>query len=258
MSPSCLHPFPRGPSRPTLGARTADTMETMRKPWVYKRKNIKGFWVGWYESGRRKAKAFPHKSLAERFRHIKYTQLNSDVFTSIVDFEWHQMPAAGIGMVMNAMWLQQGFEATCYGSDAALEYGGFSVSVHRRNGDMTVPANPGPLSNNRSLIMPAGRVCCSMGDWAKHVRGVPAATRSRAPWTGSAPQRSGSPGPRNDAGYEWTARSSWLSRPACSSKRTAAESSERQSDYGQATRRICGQMSRLRSGRQFLRNLHCT
>jgi integrase len=75
----------------TLGARTADTMETMRKPWVYKRKNIKGWWTGWYESGKRKAKAFPNKSLAEHFRHIKYTQLNSDVFTSVVDFDWHQM-----------------------------------------------------------------------------------------------------------------------------------------------------------------------
>lgn len=66
-------------------------METMKKPWVYKRKNIKGYWVGWYESGRRKAKAFPNRSLAEHFRHIKYTQLNSDVFTSVVDFDWRQM-----------------------------------------------------------------------------------------------------------------------------------------------------------------------
>jgi integrase len=63
----------------------------MRKPWVYKRKNIKGWWTGWYEGGRRKAKAFPTKALAEHFRHIKYTQLNSDVFTSIVDFGWPQM-----------------------------------------------------------------------------------------------------------------------------------------------------------------------
>jgi hypothetical protein len=31
----------------------------MRKPWVYKRKSIKGWWVGWYEGGRRKAKALP-------------------------------------------------------------------------------------------------------------------------------------------------------------------------------------------------------
>ena len=66
-------------------------MEAMRKPWVYKRKNIKGWWVGWYEGGRRKAKAFPTKVLAEHFRYIKYTQLNSDVFTSIVDFDWSQM-----------------------------------------------------------------------------------------------------------------------------------------------------------------------
>jgi site-specific recombinase XerD len=63
----------------------------MRKSWVYKRKNIKGYWVGWYEGGKRKAKALPSKALAEHFRHIKYTQLNSDVFTSVVDFDWHQM-----------------------------------------------------------------------------------------------------------------------------------------------------------------------
>ncbi len=63
----------------------------MRKPWVYKRKSIKGWWVGWYESGRRKAKAFPTKALAEHFRYIKYTQLNSDVFTSVVDINWDQM-----------------------------------------------------------------------------------------------------------------------------------------------------------------------
>jgi integrase len=66
-------------------------METMRKPWVYKRRGIKGWWTGWYESGKRKAKAFPTRNLAEHFRHIKYTQLNSDVFTSIVDFDWPQL-----------------------------------------------------------------------------------------------------------------------------------------------------------------------
>jgi len=75
----------------SLQARTADTMEAMRKPWVYKRKGIKGWWTGWYELGKRKAKAFPSKSLAEHFRHIKYTQLNSDVFTSVVDFDWNKM-----------------------------------------------------------------------------------------------------------------------------------------------------------------------
>jgi len=64
---------------------------TMKKPWVYKRKSIKGYWVGWYEGGKRKSKALPTKALAEHFRHIKYTQLNSDVFTSVVDFDWRQM-----------------------------------------------------------------------------------------------------------------------------------------------------------------------
>jgi integrase len=75
----------------TFRAKTADTMEAMRRPWVYKRKGIKGWWCGWYEGGKRKAKALPTKALAEHFRHIKYTQLNSDVFTSIVDFDWRHL-----------------------------------------------------------------------------------------------------------------------------------------------------------------------
>jgi integrase len=63
----------------------------MRKPWVYKRQGIPGWWCGWYEGGKRKANALPTKSLAEHFRHMKYAQLNSDVFTSIIDCEWHQI-----------------------------------------------------------------------------------------------------------------------------------------------------------------------
>jgi integrase len=63
----------------------------MRKPWVYKRKGIRGWWCGWYEGGNRKAKALSSKTLAEHFRHMKYAQLNSDVFTSVVDFGWDQM-----------------------------------------------------------------------------------------------------------------------------------------------------------------------
>jgi integrase len=58
---------------------------------VYKRKDTKGWWVGWYEGGQKKAKALPNKMLAEHYRHIKYTQLNSDVFTGIVNFDWRQM-----------------------------------------------------------------------------------------------------------------------------------------------------------------------
>ncbi len=63
----------------------------MRKIWIYKRKRVKGWWVGWYESGKRKAKALPTKVLAEHFRQIKYTQLNSDVFTGTVTVDWQQM-----------------------------------------------------------------------------------------------------------------------------------------------------------------------
>lgn len=43
---------------------------------------------GWYESGKRKAKALPTETLAEHYRHIKYTQLNSDVFTGTVTVDY--------------------------------------------------------------------------------------------------------------------------------------------------------------------------
>jgi integrase len=66
-------------------------MDVMRKVWVYKRTGINGWWVGWYESGRRKAKALPSKALAEHYKQIKYTQLNSDVFTGVVAVDWQQM-----------------------------------------------------------------------------------------------------------------------------------------------------------------------
>jgi len=63
----------------------------MKKVWIYKRKDAKGWWVGWYESYKRKAKALPTKELAEHFKHIKYAQLNSDVFTGQVLADWQQM-----------------------------------------------------------------------------------------------------------------------------------------------------------------------
>jgi len=47
--------------------------------------------VGWHEAGKRKAKALPNKTLAKHYRQIKYTQLNSEVFTGLVTAEWHQM-----------------------------------------------------------------------------------------------------------------------------------------------------------------------
>ncbi len=53
----------------------------MRKVWVYKRRTVNGWWVGWYENGKRKAKALPPRKLAEHYCQLKYSQLNSDVFT---------------------------------------------------------------------------------------------------------------------------------------------------------------------------------
>jgi integrase len=63
----------------------------MRKVWIYKRRGVKGWWAGWYESGKRKAKALPTRKLAEHFCQLKYSQLNSDVFTGIVMASWAQM-----------------------------------------------------------------------------------------------------------------------------------------------------------------------
>ncbi|MHC4337075.1 MAG: hypothetical protein ACYSTG_03885 [Planctomycetota bacterium] len=59
-------------------------MDIMKKVWIYKRKGIKGWWVGWYESGKRKVKALPTRKLAEHYCRLKYSQLNSDVFTGVV------------------------------------------------------------------------------------------------------------------------------------------------------------------------------
>ena len=66
-------------------------MDIMKKVWVYKRTGIKSWWVGWYESGNRKAKALPTRKLAEHYCQLKYSQLNSDVFTGIVPIVWKQM-----------------------------------------------------------------------------------------------------------------------------------------------------------------------
>jgi integrase len=58
---------------------------------VYKRRGIPGWWCGWYQGGRKRAKALPSKALARHYCQIKYTQLNSDVFTGAVNADWHQM-----------------------------------------------------------------------------------------------------------------------------------------------------------------------
>lgn len=63
----------------------------MRKTWTYRRKNLPGWWVGWYEGGRRRSKAFPNKALAQHFAQIKYQQINSDVFTGVVSVSWETL-----------------------------------------------------------------------------------------------------------------------------------------------------------------------
>ena len=51
----------------------------MRKVWIYKRKKIKGWWVGWYESGKRKTKALQSKALAEH----SSPDLTNKVYTNV-------------------------------------------------------------------------------------------------------------------------------------------------------------------------------
>ena len=63
----------------------------MKKAWVYKGRNIRAWWVGWYEGGKKRAKALPSKALAKHFCQIKYTQLNSDVLTGVVNSDGHEM-----------------------------------------------------------------------------------------------------------------------------------------------------------------------
>ena len=99
----------------------------MKKIWIYKRAGIKGWWVGWYESGKRKAKALPSKELAEHFKHIKYTQLNSDVFTGQVLADWSQM----IGEYREAKKVQGVTEGTLY--EIALSLRNFERIVGKCN-----------------------------------------------------------------------------------------------------------------------------
>ena len=99
----------------------------MKKIWIYKRTGIKGWWVGWYESGKRKAKALPSKELADHFKYIKYTQLNSDVFTGQVLAEWSQM----IGEYREAKKVQGVTEGTLY--EIALSLRNFERLVGKFN-----------------------------------------------------------------------------------------------------------------------------
>ena len=48
---------------------------------------------------------------------------------------------------------------------------------HRKQGEGVIPVNPGPASDNPPFITPAGRVHCSIGDWAKYIQCILAAAR---------------------------------------------------------------------------------
>ncbi len=64
----------------------------MRKPWVYKRKKRKGWYVGWYDSsGKRRSKMLPNKALADRYaRRIEF-QLNEDIYFDPIAAKWDSL-----------------------------------------------------------------------------------------------------------------------------------------------------------------------
>jgi integrase/recombinase XerD len=93
-------------------------MYIMKKVWVYKRTGVKGWWVGWYESGKRKTKVLPNKRLAEHYCQLKYSQLNSDVFTGLVTISWKQMVAE----YREAKKVQGVTEATLYETALTLRH----------------------------------------------------------------------------------------------------------------------------------------
>lgn len=57
----------------------------MRKVWVRYRKDRKKYFVYWWDRNRQYSKSLPTKKLADHFAHLKYTQLNSDVFVGQID-----------------------------------------------------------------------------------------------------------------------------------------------------------------------------
>ena len=99
----------------------------MKKVWIYKRKDIKGYWVGWYESGKRKSKALPSRELAKHFKQIKYSQLNSDVFTGTISVGWEQM----VSEYAEAKKIQGVTEGTLY--EHVLSLRNFERIIGKRN-----------------------------------------------------------------------------------------------------------------------------
>jgi len=63
----------------------------MNKVWTFRKTGRTGHWVGWYENGKRRSKRLPNKALAEHFQHIKYTQLNQDVFIGQIRVAWDDL-----------------------------------------------------------------------------------------------------------------------------------------------------------------------
>jgi integrase len=62
--------------------------------WTYKRQGVPGYWVGWYdETGQRRAKSFPNKTLAKRFAATKEDQLTAGVSGEIVALDWPELLA---------------------------------------------------------------------------------------------------------------------------------------------------------------------
>lgn len=64
----------------------------MRKPWTYQRKNRPGWYVGWYDNtGKRRSKNLPNKSLADRHARRIEHRINEEIFVNPIAVPWDDM-----------------------------------------------------------------------------------------------------------------------------------------------------------------------
>ena len=63
----------------------------MKKVRIFQRKDRPGWYVEWREAGKKKRRALHTKQQAAHFAHIKYTEINNDIFRTVVDLPWQEL-----------------------------------------------------------------------------------------------------------------------------------------------------------------------
>jgi len=65
----------------------------MKRIRIYKRPDRPGWHVSWREDGKEHKRSFPNKKLADHYAQVKYAELNSGVFRSVIDMAWPDLVA---------------------------------------------------------------------------------------------------------------------------------------------------------------------